>query len=296
MPTSIPIATISDMQVTSNPLRWQFVDISVTPGQTYCYAITFRHKNTCDNVTVFESPRSNTSCNQTCIIPPPNPIDVAFIVDNTASIGGEPLAALTTGISVVLDDIAAASGNDFRLSLVTPEDDQVKVRVAFPVSGSNRTAFELALSGVTIPPNFGNGRPESTDECLNTVINALSANGRINPRICNPPSSPLQINDFSPGFRSTARKLVVMITDHEPGGFCDVGDSGLEAAIYATQAHANCIRINAIQVGNFVDATPIMINYQQATCGWLEQIPSNGSGITDAVTRMFYALPFCDCP
>ncbi|MEI9962516.1 MAG: vWA domain-containing protein [Limisphaerales bacterium] len=220
-------------------------------------------------------------------------MDIAFIVDNTGSMSDAPLTQLKNRIANVLDTIEAASGNDYRLALVTPDDDQVDVMLSFSIN--NRSAFVTALNAVTDPPNNGDGTPESTDECLNTVLNALSAANRQNPRECSPPSSPLQYNNFTPGFRTNVLKLVVMITDHEPGGFCDNGDNGYQAGIYAQQARDNCVHINAVQVGNNRDATPVMQNYYQTSCGWHEQVGYDGIGIADDVVRMFYVSGYCNC-
>jgi hypothetical protein len=293
-PSATAFATISDPQVTTNPLRWRYVDTIVSSAQTYCYAITFRHKNDCDDTMVFESPRSSTSCNQICAVPPGGPTDIAFIIDNTGSMASGPLDQLKNNLTVVLNTIEASSGNDYRLALVTPDTETVNVRLNF--SQNNRAAFASALSSVVA--SGGAGQAESTDECLNTIINTLSSSGRTDPRGCNP-ITPLQINDFSQSFRLTARKFVVLITDHEPGGYCDSGDGGVQAAIYAAQARASCIRINAVQVENNADATPIMLDYKVVTCGWHKQIPNDGTGIDDAVIRMLFIPGFpgsCDCP
>lgn len=224
--------------------------------------------------------------------PPTNGVDVAFILDNTGSMGAEPLTELRNGISDVLDELEAASGVDYRLALVTPDNDQVHVRLNFSLN--NRTAFESALNSDLSAG--GGDTPESTDECLNTVLNALAANGRYDPRDCRMPPPPLQIGDFKLGFRPSAVKLVVMITDHGPGGFCDAFDNGTQAAVYAAQARADCVKINAVQVGNNGDATPVMHDYYQTACGWYEQVPANGTGIVEAVVRMFYVSGYCNCP
>jgi hypothetical protein len=218
-------------------------------------------------------------------------------VDNTSSIGDKPLTELQNGIASVLNDIQTASGGDYRLALVTPDDDQVDVRL--PFSANNRAAFVSALN--SIPQTSGNHVPESTDECLNTILNALAASGRINPRNCTPPDSPLQINDFTPGFRSGALKLVVMITDAEPGGFCDVGDNGTEAHQYALQARSSCVKINAIQVelgnGNLDPAAQtVMLDYEHTTCGWYSDVRHDGVGIANEVDKMLYVLGYCNCP
>jgi hypothetical protein len=90
--------------------------------------------------------------------------------------------------------------------------------------------------------------------------------------------------------RSTIRSLV------EPGGFCDEGDNGVQAAPYALQAHSNCVRINAIQIGDHEDATPVMLNYYQTTCGWYANLPEDGTGMADALLPMFYESGACSCP
>lgn len=227
-------------------------------------------------------------------------MDVAFILDNTGSMSDLPLTKLRNGIDALLDTIQAASGNDYRLALVTPDDDQVHVRLNF--SENNREYFTNALNDpdLTNHGNYGNGEPESTDECLNTVVNALAESGRINPRTCNSqPSDPLQIEDFDPGFDREAMKLVVVITDHGPDGFCDDSYDGTMAAAYASQARTKCMKINAVQVDYHSDATEVMENYYQTSCGWYSQIPGDGTGIVEAVTWMLYAPGFpgnCNCP
>jgi hypothetical protein len=273
-----------------------FVDTDVQPNQTYCYRITFEHVDGCDPATVWESPFSNTNCSQLCSVPPKGPLDIAFIVDNTGSMGLDPLAQLNSGIANVLDDIETGSGGNYRLALLTPDENQVDVRL--PFSQNNRNAFTTALAGV--PQAGGNNPPESTDECLNTVLNALTASGRVNPRNCTPASTPLQIDDFTPGFRTNATKLVVMITDAEAGGFCDDGDTGTRAHLYALQAQTNCVKINAIQVrttsGLDMATQAIMVDYYHTTCGWYSDVPHDGTGIADAVDRMLYAAGYCSCP
>ena len=107
-PSTSVFATINDPLITKDPLRWRFVDTSVTSGQTFCYAITFRHKDDCDGVTVFESPRSATVCATTCCPPAeglfwtdygPTPLQLAqWIVGNQATV--VPNSAAFTGVAV----------------------------------------------------------------------------------------------------------------------------------------------------------------------------------------------------
>ena len=161
-------------------------------------------------------------------------------------------------------------------------------------SPDNRADFATLLS--SNPAAGGNENPESTDEWLNTMLNALPWSGRVSPRTGERQSSPLQIGDFSPAFRTNVLKIVVLITDYEPGGFCDEGDNGARAAIYATQARTDCVRINAVQVGYDSTAAPIMLNYYHTSCGWYAEVPDDGTGIAEAAGRMFYVPGYCTCP
>lgn len=108
----------------------------------------------------------------------------------------------------------------------------------------------------------------------------------------------MQIGDFTP-FRETVRKLVVMITDSPPDGFCDSGASHLDhAALYAAQAGLAGVKINAVQV-QFPDGSwhattrVVMLNYCQATSGWFSEVPRDGGDIVRAVLKMAYEQSSC---
>ena len=168
-------------------------------------------------------------------------------------------------------------------------------------NGLTLTATDAAVQGNLGGDGYGNTEPESTDECLNTAVNALLAAGRVNPRNCTPVGQPLQIADFSPGFRSPARKLVVLITDAPPGGFCDEEDGGVQAHQYALQARQACIQINAILVNRdnespYPAAIPVMQDYYQTSCGWYSNVPHDGGDLAGAILKMFYEDGYCNCP
>jgi len=96
-------------------------------------------------------------------------------------------------------------------------------------------------------------------------------------------------------------KLVVMITDAQPGGFCSVGDGGAKAHQYALQAKTQCAKINAIQVrvdGGTLDpaAQTVMLDYEHTTCGWFFDVPHNGTDIALAVDLMLSIAGYCNCP
>lgn len=280
-----PIATL--------PATSRSYSDSDASGQTY-YVVTFHYTDPFD-LTRHESPSSEVSVSPRTA-PVIGPMDVVFIVDNTDSMNGELLANLQNRIDYILDCIQASSGNDYRLALLTPDEDQVDVRV--PFAQNNWAAFQNGLNAVT--GSSGVGKPESTDECLDTAINALMAAGRTNPRNCTPRSSPLQIGDFTPGFSNNVVKLVVMITDAPPGGFCDEEDNGAKAHQYAIEAYGNCIKINAILVetsDGVVDssAQTVMQDYEHTACGWYSQVPHDGGDIVSAVLKMIYDNSYCNC-
>jgi hypothetical protein len=281
-----------------------YVDSSVTPGTTYYYKVTFTYYDYVTGLT-FESPFSNVAAISTCPVPYGGPTDVAFIIDNTSSMS-DSLSAITNAIGAILNDILASSSNDCRLALVTPDldndggdaydyncHDMVDVRLSFT---NSLNAFTNVLNSIQI----GNGdhTPESTDQCLNTVVNALIAAGRTNDDVCPPASPVLQTNNFT-GFRTNARKLVVLITDAPPSGFCDsYPPTASDAHQYAVEANGQCIKINAIQMNDDGDATPIMQDYAATSCGWYSQVLdySDTAGIENAIVTMLYEAGECNCP
>src|SRR5690606_36616796 len=143
----------------------------------------------------------------------------------------------------------------------------VHVRLNF--APGNRAQFKSTLLNLP-PPIDGVNPPESTDECLNTIVNALSANDRL---------APLeeQIGDFVPSFGDyasggprQAEKIVVVITDNPLGGFDNPATwsfdpHGLRAHGYALEARDKNIRINAIMVGVESGERRSMIDYAETT-------------------------------
>jgi hypothetical protein len=88
-----------------------------------------------------------------------------------------------------------------------------------------------------------------------------------------------RVNNFTPSFRtnSNVRKLVVLITDETPGGFCDGFSPSIAARAhqYAVDANAKGIKINAIQVGRVSDAEDVeavMRDYSTTACGWYSNV------------------------
>jgi Bacterial Ig domain/Chitobiase/beta-hexosaminidase C-terminal domain/Immunoglobulin domain/von Willebrand factor type A domain len=268
----------------------QYIDASVVAGATYYYVVVMHTDDGAESY-------SNEGAASTCHTPITGPVDIAFIIDNTSSMSSS-LTQVTKTIAGVLHDIHVASGSNYRLALVSPDNDQVHVRVNF--AQNNESDFLQAL--LSLPPADGGRTPESTDQCLNTVVNALpdDAHGRTDSENCK--GSSLQIGSFTPAFRADATRLIVLITDATPGGFCDPSDfdpdvDAPRAHQYALDAANRGIQIDAILLDdNYADtyaAVPVMQDYAQTTCGWYSLVNRTGTGINDAILQMFYSAAPC---
>lgn len=199
-------------------------------------------------------------------------MDVAFVIDDTSSLQGS-LDNIKAEINTILNDIEKASGNDYRLSLVTFKDD-VTVLVNF--ADQNRSAITAQVLALTA--SGGSRIPEASDEALNTVINGLSASGRP------------QSGNFIPGFRDKAFKVIILLTDAPPGGFDDIYTVGVDdkqAHALAEQAKNKNIKISAIYLPTFYEDTPlikpIMQDYATTTAGFYLEANYNGTGTAAAI-------------
>lgn len=155
-------------------------------------------------------------------------------------------------IDEALSEIEAFSGDDYRLALVATTmvgenwetlSDIVHVRET--LAQNNRGAFRDSLRDMEILD--GLSITESTDECLNTVVNQRS--------VQNAPAGK-QFGEFDPWFDSTrngqpVKKVIVLITDIEPGGFAGQfnQDVWCNARKYALDARDKDIKIVALQIG-----------------------------------------------
>jgi von Willebrand factor type A domain len=200
------------------------------------------------------------------------PIDVAFVIDDTASLGGS-LSNIKADLNNILNDVAKASGNDYRLALVTFKDN-VTVREIF--APNNRDSITPKILALTA--EGGTNIPEAGDEALNTVVNTLAASGRA------------QVGDFSVAFRDRAYKMVIYITDAVPGGFDDtytVGIDDVRLHAIALQAKDKNIKISGIYIPTYADDTPkvrpLMQDLATTTAGFYLETQQNGTGTAAAI-------------
>lgn len=203
------------------------------------------------------------------------PLDVAFVLDDTGSMGGT-IANIKTGINSIVNDVVTASGGDYQLGLVTFKDT---VAVVNDLAPSNAAAVTNYVTN-TLAAGGGGGEPEASDEAVNTAVNRLPAAGRP------------QVGNFSGVWRSNATKFVVLVTDARPGGFDDTYTAGTDnanAAARATEALGAGIKISAVYVPTSATfgptITPIMQNYATTTGGAFVQAQPDGTGTATAIQR-----------
>ena len=202
-------------------------------------------------------------------------MDVAFVVDATGSMGGA-INNVKEAIPQLMDQVVAASAGDYRAELVVVHDS---IDVTVPFASGNRSALESAVGGLSA---FGGGNlPEMTDEALRTTIDALG------PR-------PFQTGTALP-FRSSALKIIVLITDALPAGFDDQYTPGVDdvnANQRALDAAAAGIKISAVFVptqGVDPQIVAIMQNYATRTGGIYLLTQSDGNGTADAIREVISA-------
>ena len=214
-------------------------------------------------------------------VPSCGPLDVAYVIDDTGSMGGA-IADVQSGAARQVSLIKAGSHNDYQLSLVTFKDfvvvhDDLALRDGPAVVND---ILGLVATG-------GGNTPEASDEALNTVINGLDQNDRL-------PGQ--QFGDFNGVFRPQATKLIFLVTDALPGGFDDQFTPGVDdvnAHLRALEAAAAGITIGAIFVPTNGDPTgqitAIMRDYATTTGGTFVRVDADGNFTLEAIGRTLRA-------
>ena len=222
----------------------------LTPGTNFSARITVTMNGitqVCPNPTLFSSLTADAPCT--------NGMDVAFIIDYTASMGAE-INAIKSGAASLVSTIDTSSGsNNYRLSLVTADEATGTTSnptyvtstdyLALPASQriintgtghrqfvtawemfqtDNGASFTTQLNLLNTPPapggvplGTGGGAPEPTDMALGQIIEA---------------------SEFTGAFRNDVAKYVIIITDNLPGGSDDVFDDTDVARLNSLQATA----------------------------------------------------------
>ncbi len=190
-------------------------------------------------------------------------MDVAFVVDDTGSMGGA-IANIQAGIASLITTAQTASGGDLRMSVITFKDTVDVDQPFTTVVGDVLTAVgALSASG-------GGGGPEASDQGLRVAITDTSA--------CGP-------TGVQGAFRPECLNVAIMMTDNEPGGCDDTYTAGVddvEADAVANLAAAAGIQIVAVRVGT--GANPVILqNYATVSGGLYTEVPSNGAGLAASI-------------
>jgi hypothetical protein len=212
------------------------------------------------------------------------PLDVVFVIDDTGSMGGA-LTSIQAQMTAIITTINNVSGGDYQLGLVTFKDN---VTVLNDLAPGNAAAVTANINALVA--NGGWWAPEASDEALNTAINGLDAGG----------GRP-QIGNFNGVWRTTARKMIILVTDAEPGGFDDNFTAGVDdvnAQSRANQAAAQNIQIAAVHVPGSGGATTtaIMQQYANITGGVYAPTDTGGSGAGVIIQRIIRDCPCAQPP
>lgn len=225
-------------------------------------------------------------------------VDLVFVLDTTGSMGGA-LASINHKIADFLSQIDTLS-KDVRIGLVVLKsgddfEDQVYVirDLSDATNDLNDTTDDLIEDIRKLQAEGGARPPEPSDEALNTVINNLRASDR---------EQGQQINDFTGTWRDDAKKIIVLVTDAEPGGFDDMFDAQdeLHARQRADEAASKGIEIVSIFVPTaHATAKPetaqktrtIMEHYADHTGGLFFESDTTGSNVGEKLEGL---LKLCE--
>jgi len=203
----------------------------------------------CPNQTTFTSATAASPCSAG--------LDLAFIIDYTASMSSE-INAIKAGAAALINTINTAAGsNDYRISLVTADEKVGSAATVLPTYNTsssytalpasqriintgtghrqfitawemfqtnNGASFTTQLNKLNsgsptagVPMGSGDGLPEPTDMALGQVIEA---------------------NEFAGAFRASVAKYVIIITDQSPGGDDDIFNATDIARLNSLQSTA----------------------------------------------------------
>ena len=205
-----------------------------------------------------------------CIVP----LDVAFVIDDTGSMGGA-IDNIKNEIDSVVQLIQSISSPyPYQLALLTFKDD-VTVRLAF--SPNNDKQFIEALRPVIA--GGGAAEPEASDVALQTAV------------------------DITPPPGADVIQIAILITDARPGGSDDRYEEGVDdvnAQRVALAARARGIKIGAIYVptSDFYRDTivPIMQDYAATTEGFYGETEPDGTGTAATIRAAIAQIACPDSP
>jgi|SRR5688572_5613190 len=190
------------------------------------------------------------------------PMDIAFAVDDTGSMGGA-INNVKSELPTIIDQAEAASGGDLRLGLLTFKDD---VTVVHELT-NDIALVENSINAIMAAD--GAGLPEASDIAKSNAI------------------------DNTGGFTTAWRgedvtKILILITDAPPGGTDDVTDPADIALMSdaALVAKSKGIRVSDVFVptdGDYAGQAAILKADADTSEGAFITTNSDGTGTADAI-------------
>lgn len=226
------------------------------------------------------------------------PLDLVFVLDVTGSMGGA-IENVQAGVADIIAAVVATSSGDYRLGLVRFEDS---IDVLDDLALGNAESVRAHLLAEDFWQGGGSGKPEASDEALNTVLNRLRVADR-------PPGFPTmiddrgrvrelgdyyQLGDFTQAFRAEASRIVVLVTDAPPAGFTDVVSP-------ATIAHAHAMAVRAAELGvriaavfvptegDYAGQRAVMLDYAVTSGGVMWETAADASDLAGAIIDIINA-------
>jgi hypothetical protein len=211
------------------------------------------------------------------------PLDLAFVVDTTGSMGGA-IDNVKKGLDKIISEAKSVSKGDYRFGVVSVPGESITVNT--PFADKNDAAAKSAIDSFSA--SGGAGEPEDTDGGVQTVIEGRKASDVSGTSSDPEGSRGPQTGDFQPPYRSGAQKLVVLITDAHPSG----GDDSFEASDTAhvralgNEAKSKGVRITAVYVptsGVDPEIKALMKSYASRSGGQYSQTKPDGKGASAAI-------------
>ena len=144
------------------------------------------------------------------------PTDVVFCID-ISGLMANAIANLKANIGLILADLVAASP-DYAIGVVT-FGDNVRVLQTLTDGLENQTDTQTAIEALAVENTSRS--PQSSDEALRTIIGSLGTANRTTGDTSDPVVEPIQVGPTFDGWRVATTKIVILITNGQPGGFTD---------------------------------------------------------------------------
>jgi hypothetical protein len=223
------------------------------------------------------------------------PIDLVIVLDTTGSMGSV-IDSVTSQLTEIVDEAIIASGDDLRMGYIVfndgpgcgapaAVDGEQDFGLTSPdyVTVVNELTDDIDAVKTAISNTYatgGAGAPEASDEAKNTAVNNLPGGSREDAS----GYEGMQYGDFTEPYRSSALKLVILITDNSHGGFNDVWDESDSDAMheYALDALENDILVSDVYIGSDSDIAEIFEDDAETT-GGIFVWTSSGSNVGDAI-------------